>query len=174
MNHTDISGAFFHLLLSFGVNKKEQKEVSLMDVYGAQPGYWWASEDLASQPWSNFVTQAEADVIDYIENLRNNPTNRGHDAWEEQIHHCVIASAGISGTMRRLGDPDRVETTFQIKRLSSKRFLAFDDIDDSVTYWRPAHHNHKSSASYIPEDGLIILCSDNNCIRPWHQHPRNL
>jgi hypothetical protein len=153
MNHTDISGAFFHLFPSFGVNEKEQV-VSLTDLYGAQPGYWWASEDLASQAWANFVTQAEANVIDYIENLRNNPINRGH-AWEEQIHH-LIATAGISGKIRKLGDPDCVETTFQIKRLSSKRFLALDDIDDSATYWRPAHHNHKSSDSYIPEDGLML------------------
>jgi hypothetical protein len=73
---------------------------------------------------ADFVTQAAASVIDYIENLQNDPINRGH-AWEEQIHH-PIATVGISGMVRKLGgDPDRQETGFHIKRLASKRFVTF-------------------------------------------------
>jgi hypothetical protein len=154
LNHTEVSGTFFHLIPSFGTNEEEQKVLSPMDVYGGQPGYWWATEDLASQSWANFATQAEANVIDYIENLRNDPINRVH-AWEEQIHP-LIATVGISGKMRRLEDPNRQETEFQVKRLSSKRFQTLEDIDDSSAYWRPAQHNHKSVDSYIPEEGLML------------------
>lgn len=69
---------------------------SLNDQYSS-PSYWWAAETLQRQAWLRFPREREANAIDFIDTLSNNPIVRGKD-WENLIHHYL----GIRGTLRNL------------------------------------------------------------------------
>ena len=55
---------------------------------------------LERKAWKHFRRQQEAEVIEYISTLNNDPFARGRP-WEEHIHQ-LIETSGLEGTLRNI------------------------------------------------------------------------
>ena len=108
VDHDKHSRTIFHLLPSFSMIDKEDENTTLLDKYQRNSVLWWATPVLEQRAWVQFRESQEADVLDFIQSLRNESTSRGK-AWEAEIHH-LIQCVGIQGTLRNL------ETDEVIKR----------------------------------------------------------
>lgn len=127
------------------------RQLSLSEKY-SNPSYWWATEPMAQQAWSQFRHEQEAAVISYIETLNNDPAARGR-VFEEVVHH-LIEVAGIQGPLRNLQTGE--VTNFGIPLSSSSFFKSFKDINSSSEYWRPVSKIHKTCDAYKPSEGLML------------------
>jgi len=63
VKHSELSGSIFHLRPSLSMSDSQVLTADPEDFYGSGAGYWWASEELASQGWANWGAQNESDVI---------------------------------------------------------------------------------------------------------------
>ena len=73
--------------------------MTLKNRYNAKKAkYYWASEILERKAWRHFRRQQEAEVIEYISTLNNDPAARGKP-WEEHIHQ-LIETSGLEGILR--------------------------------------------------------------------------
>jgi hypothetical protein len=97
LDHIKVSESFFHLLPAFKMLETDSK-LSLNEKY-SNPTYWWATESMAQQAWSQFCHEQEATVISYIEMLNNVPGARGRSI--EEVYHLVEV-AGIRWSLRNL------------------------------------------------------------------------
>ena len=107
---------------------------------------------LERKAWRHFRRQQEAEVIEYISTLNNDPVARGKP-WEEHIHQ-LIETTGLEGTLRNL-ETDEEDEYILRPRLTSF-FDEFDDIDESAQYWRPTSRKHPSCDGYIPGQGIML------------------
>ena len=154
LDHNHHSGKIFHLYPCFKtLTKDETNQLTLTDRYNAKRAkYYWASEMLERKAWRHFRRQQEAEVIEYISTLNNDPVARGKP-WEEHIHQ-LIETTGLEGTLRNL-ETDEEDDYILRPRLTSF-FDEFDDIDDSAQYWRPTSRKHPTCDGYIPGQGIML------------------
>ena len=152
LDHDHLSGKLFHLYPGF--LKSQEDNPSLMDKYEAvNAKYYWATKVLEARAWAQFGRQQEEEVLDFILTKANDPAARGN-AWEPYIH-LLIESEGLKGIMRKLGSTDS-EQLFSLKPGKTTFFKHFNEIDDSVRYWRPSIRNHPTCDAYIPEAGIML------------------
>lgn len=97
LDHNNVSESFFHLLPAFAMLGTD-RQLSLNEKY-SNPSYWWATESMAQQAWSQFRHEQEVAVISYIDTLNDSGARGG--AFEEEVHH-LIEVAGIQGSLRNL------------------------------------------------------------------------
>jgi hypothetical protein len=153
IDHDKHSGTIFHLLPSFNMIDKEDENTTLLDKYQRNSVFWWATPILEQRAWMQFRESQEADVLDFIQTLSNDPASRGK-AWEAEIHH-LIQCVGIQGTLRNL-ETGEVIKDYAISRSSGALFQNFEDINRTADYWRPVSPIHKTCDSYKPSDGLMF------------------
>jgi hypothetical protein len=107
---------------------------------------------LHERAWKQFRQNQETDVINFIENLGNDPISR-EKAWEVEIHH-LIETVGIFGALRNL---ETGETTYlKIPPSQASFFETLTDINKSSDYWRTVKCNHRTYDLYRPSDGQIL------------------
>jgi hypothetical protein len=115
--------------------------------------FYWASEELEKKAWAQFRYQQEADVVNFIMTVSNDPRSRGH-TWEAYIHHCIQTS-GIRGTLKNLGTGSTREN-FTLRCGKAGFFQTFDQIDNSAQYWQPVSKRHPTCDAYIVSDGIML------------------
>ena len=154
LDHNHHSGKIFHLYPCFKtLTKAETDELNLRDRYdGETAKYYWASEMLERKAWRHLRRQQEAEVIEYISTLNNDPVARGKP-WEEHIHQ-LIETSGLEGTLRNLETDE--EHQFILRPRFTSFFDKFEDVDDSAQYWRPTSRKHPTCDGYIPEQGIML------------------
>jgi hypothetical protein len=155
LDHREQSGKLFHLLPCFeSMTPDESKALPLLQRYNAKNArYYWASEAIERKAWEKFRHEKEADVLDYVLTLNNDPTARGK-VLEEQIHK-LIQTCGIQGTLREILT-DKVVEPFLLRSSNTRFFQDFNEIDDSAQYWRPTSKRHPTCDAYFPESGVML------------------
>jgi hypothetical protein len=132
----------------------ESANMILRDQYHTKHAkLYWASQELEKKAWSQFRVQQEADVLDFILTLSNDPRSRG-SAWEAHIHQ-LIQTCGVRGTLKTL-DTDSTTHNFTLRYPKACFFQTFEQIDESAQYWQPVSRRHATCEAYIPNDGLIL------------------
>ena len=154
LDHDQHSGKIFHLYPYFQtLTKEETHQLTLKNRYNAKKAkYYWASEILERKAWRHFRRQQEAEVIEYISTLNNDPAARGKP-WEEHIHQ-LIETSGLEGILRNLETDEQRQ--FILRPRFTSFFDEFDDIDDSAQYWRPTSRKYPTCDGYIPEQGIML------------------
>ena len=149
--HNEHSGKILHLYPCFKtLTKEETNQLTLKNRYSAKKAkYYWASEMLERKAWRHFRRQQEAEVIEYISNLNNDPAVR-RKPWEEHIHQ-LIETSGLEGTLRNLETDEQHQFILRPRLISF--FDEFADINDSAQYWRP---KHPTCDGYIPGQGIML------------------
>ena len=107
---------------------------------------------MQERAWKQFRQNQETDVIDFIENLGNDPISR-NKAWEVEVHH-LIETVGICGALRKLNTGKT--TDFEISPGQASFFETFADINETSDYWRPVKRNHRTCQLYRPSHGVIL------------------
>ena len=155
LDHYHQSGKLFHLLPCFkSLTAEEVGKMTLLDRYDrSNARYYWASEALERKAWTTYRNEKEADVVDYVLTLNNDPSARGK-AWEEKIHK-LIQSSGLRGPLRNL-DSDEITDDLFLHSSNTRFFQDLDEIDDSAHYWRPTSKRHPTCDGYLPEKGIML------------------
>jgi hypothetical protein len=153
LDHERHSARLFHLYPSFG-HMEDRENMSLTDRYHTKHAkFYWASQELEMKAWGQFRHQQEADVIDFISTLSNDPGSRGK-AWEAHIHH-LIQTCGVRGTLKNLGTGSTTKH-FTLHCPKASFFQTFEQIDGSAQYWQPVSKRHATCDEYIPNDGIML------------------
>lgn len=187
LDHNQHSRKIFHLYPCFKtLSNEEINQLTLTDRYHAKEAkYYWASDILERKAWRYFRRQQEAEVIEYISTLNNDPVVRGKP-WEEHIHQ-LIETTGLQGTLRNLETDEEHE--FILRPRLTSFFDEFGDIDDSAQYWRPTSRKHPACDDYISEQGIMLQMTvgeehsinmkglekaiKSGIFRPWEdEHPQ--
>jgi hypothetical protein len=150
LDHHRYSGKFFHLFPAFQTQDADFASMSLYKRYTAKPSYWWATARLERQAWQHFRLQQDADVIDFINAVSNDPICRGK-SWEAEIHH-LVSSCEITGELKDL-ETDEIFPDFTIQASSTAYFSRFGDINGDAEYWQPVVANHTPGDSYSQGKG---------------------
>ena len=155
LDHHHQSGKLFHLLPCFkSLTSEEADKMTLLDRYDSSNArYYWASEALERKAWATFRNEKEADVVDYVLTLNNDPVSRGK-VWEEQIH-TRIQSSGLRGPLRNL-HTDEVTDDLLLHSSNTRFFQDLNEIDDSAQYWRPTSKRHPTCDGYLPKKGIML------------------
>jgi hypothetical protein len=136
------------------LTSEEVDKMILLDHYNSlNARYYWASEALERKAWATFRNEKEADVVDYVLKLNNDPVSRGK-TWEKQIH-TRIQSSGVRRPLRNL-HTDEVTDDLFLHSSNTRFFQDLNEIDKSAQYWRPTSKRHPTCDGYLLEKGIML------------------
>ena len=134
------------------LTKGESDKLTLKNRYDAKTAnYYWASELLETEASKYFRRQQEAEVIEYLSTLNNDPAAKGM-FWEEHITYSW--SSGFEGTLQSLETYEKQE--FILRPRLTSFFDEFDNIHYPAPHRRPTSRKHLTCDGYILEQGIML------------------